>query len=377
MPAKQRDVSGNDVSGNAVGSTVEDASGVPLSDATTTQHVTPATRGDHRIVDTTVLLATSAWLIFNSHLEAFYPRPWLAADGLLGNTMFFLISGYGIQSSLTHRYQPFTGYAIRRVSRLYPAVILAVAIFALIIAGGWRVWTPLKYLDRFIWPTAYTYVRNIVPFYVVLWLIGRRARPSWMLAALIAGAVALVGAYIYDISTHAPARILSLGTRADVVTWCYYWMAVCLGATMALYPHAAKLTKLRVAGIGILLLTYFAIKFVMVVQGRAINVYPVLHVLVLTICGLSLLTLGDPTFARRALGFRLIGPFIGLSAALTLEIYLTHQPMVGMKILSSQVFPLNILLLAVLTIISAIAIHWTVERLGHLRRPSGRRPVQQ
>jgi peptidoglycan/LPS O-acetylase OafA/YrhL len=83
-------------------------------------------------IDTTLMLALAAWIIVNSHLEQFYPYRWLAADGLLGNTMFFFLSGFGVQSSLLRSRQEFTGFAIRRIVRLYPSVVLASAIFLLL-----------------------------------------------------------------------------------------------------------------------------------------------------------------------------------------------------------------------------------------------------
>ena len=43
--------------------------------------------------NTTAPMAIAAVLIANSHLERFYPHPWVAGDGLLGNALFFFTAG--------------------------------------------------------------------------------------------------------------------------------------------------------------------------------------------------------------------------------------------------------------------------------------------
>lgn len=67
--------------------------------------------------DTTLLLAISAAVIVNSHLDCFYPAGYafLAADGLLGNSMFYLLSGYAIEASLSARRHGFWGFIGRRI----------------------------------------------------------------------------------------------------------------------------------------------------------------------------------------------------------------------------------------------------------------------
>ena len=84
-----------------------------------------------RVLNTTmVVLAVCALLIVNSHLEAFYPTgfQFLAADGLLGSSLFYMLSGFGIQSSLMSREQGFGSYIRQRILRIYPGVILVVAV---------------------------------------------------------------------------------------------------------------------------------------------------------------------------------------------------------------------------------------------------------
>src|SRR5689334_7074479 len=118
-----------------------------------------------RVLDTTLLMALAALLIANSHLEAFYPRPWLAGDGLIGNSLFFLLSGYGLARSGRFVQRGFGTWFARRLVRIYSTVLLGMFTFAILITGEWRNWTALSWFRELIWPTRFSFVELIMPFY--------------------------------------------------------------------------------------------------------------------------------------------------------------------------------------------------------------------
>src|SRR5262249_6981058 len=117
--------------------------------------------------DTRLILAICALLIVNSHLEGFYPMGWqcLAADGLLGNSLFYMLSRFGIQSSLMSREQDFLSYMRRRILRIYPTLILVVGILSGIVGAKFLTWNLPEYFSVFVWPTSFGYVEWIVLFY--------------------------------------------------------------------------------------------------------------------------------------------------------------------------------------------------------------------
>lgn len=88
--------------------------------------------------DTTALQCAASLLIANSHLEAFYPRPWMAADGLPGNSLFFLLSGYGLMRSAKRQDRSFGEYYSRRILRIYPALLLVVLVFQVASGMAWK-----------------------------------------------------------------------------------------------------------------------------------------------------------------------------------------------------------------------------------------------
>src|SRR6266436_2591637 len=88
--------------------------------------------------NTLLLQAAAAVLIANSHLEGLYPKSWMAADGFIGNSMFFLLSGYGISLSLKSKPQSFPSYYWRRILRIYPTVWIVQVIFYFLLQSRWK-----------------------------------------------------------------------------------------------------------------------------------------------------------------------------------------------------------------------------------------------
>ena len=126
----------------------------------------------HRF-DTSLSMSLGILLVVNSHLEGFHPRPWLAGDGLLGNYIFFFLSGLRISSGQS-RHCSFVRYANQRIMRIYPAVWIATAAHALAAGSAFQT---TSFFHTFVWPTNYTYVAWILPFYAVLFFI-LRSGPS-------------------------------------------------------------------------------------------------------------------------------------------------------------------------------------------------------
>src|SRR4051812_20962631 len=112
-------------------------------------------------LDTTLLRAFSALLVANSHLEAFYSPTWLAGDGLLGNSLFFLMAGYGLARSGAANRPVFSSWFLRRLIRLYPAMWLVIISALILGADG----SPHVTALTFFWPTPFTFVEFVVPLY--------------------------------------------------------------------------------------------------------------------------------------------------------------------------------------------------------------------
>lgn len=315
---------------------------------------------------TTLVLGLAAWLIFNSHLEAFYPLPWLAADGLLGNTLFFVISGLGIFSSLNKRRQGFGDYVSRRFWRLYPAVMIVLAFQIFFISRTYSA-DLSEIIHNLIWPTPFTYIAIIVPMYLLAFA-SHRLLPNH--AAVFLGSLCLLSYGLgFSQSIHAlPTNAkLSIGTLPQLVSYGYFGFAFCLGGVIAGRKSFAKYSWAGLLLIVFVMTLYVVLKYLMVVRGTDAIAYPILHILVLILCLLALKVLCAPGLVHRILAVPVAGSFLRLSGGLSLEIYLVHAVLLNVAFFPAIMFPLNILVFAAVTFVLAILLQrltrWIQERL--------------
>jgi hypothetical protein len=151
-----------------------------------------------------------------------------------------------------------------------------------------------------------------------------------------------------------------MGLRFGYMHDIAYFQIMLLGGWLATRSVAAlSATRIYIATAAILL-TYFTLKFVMVVEGRFSPFYGLLHALVFAACGLMFLSFTDQRIIRVYRAWaptRWLIPFV---ASMTLETYLVHSYLIEYSWLSSLRFPLNIAVLIVLTLVIA----WGVSRLS-------------
>ena len=325
----------------------------------------------HRL-DTALLLCVACGLIVNSHLEAFWPRSFLAVDGLLGNSLFYVVSGFGIGSSLFSRPQRFGPFLARRLVRIYPAVILTVVLFVGVIGGrayasgnGLPPWTLGEAFRALIWPTPFTYVRNIVAIYVIGYVVALpRSR-----AILYAGFATAIGFFLYgcvrDSATLGPDARLSLGSVPTSV-YDSFDTALFLGGMIVAGSRTSPLRHFWASGIlaAVLCIAYFALKYLMIVQGFGAGFYPVLFVLVAAVSYLAIGVLSDPVIMQPLRRVPWLAWGVDLVAGLTLEIYVLHQTLMStFPGLVTIQFPLNIILLVLISVAAASLLRMVTDPL--------------
>lgn len=323
-------------------------------------------------LDTSLLLCVACGLIVNSHLEQFWPRSFLAVDGLLGNSLFYLLSGFGIGASLFSRPQRFVPFLARRLVRIYPAVLITVVLLIGVGGGlasatvnGATRWTFDEAFRSLIWPTPFTYVRNIFAIYVIGYVVAL-PRSTPVLYAGFATAIAwfLLGA-VRDSSMLAPHARLSLGS-VPITVYDSFDTALFLGGMIVASSRTAPRRHFWANGIlaAVLCIAYFALKYAMVVRGLGAEFYPVLFVLVGAVSYLALGVLSDPVVIQPLRRVRWLAWVVDLVAGLTLEIYVVHQALISTFTgLATIQFPLNIVLLVLISVAVAALLRMVTDPL--------------
>lgn len=323
-------------------------------------------------------------LVTNSHLEHFYPLPWLAADGLIGNSLFFLLAGYGLALSERQNARPFGAWLWRRIDRIYPALVPVVLVFGLLIESAWRQWSVGDYLRNFGWPTRYTFVQLVIPFYLVFFPIVRAKRRGVYAAAIAALTLVYVAGFLFDVRHMTRGEPLHLGTRSIWVHAPAYLQVMLLGGWLA--ASARREAPCGVAhpiALAVLWLGYVGAKLAMV-RGIDARAYPVLHLLTFVIClgTFGLLTRG--AVVRRVQSIQPLWVAATFLGGLTLEIYLVHTYTAEYRWLWRLPFPANITLFWLVTLPLAVIVARVAARLQNLwgerphrveRGASGKRPI--
>jgi peptidoglycan/LPS O-acetylase OafA/YrhL len=312
--------------------------------------VTPSEVAPGRIPAAVLYGALAAMLIFNSHLESFYPMPWLAGDGLLGNSMFFFLSGWGIARSWQQVQRGFLDFMQRRLLRLYPGVLLAMLVLFYLPHAGWSAFDFSEHLQFFVYPTPFTYVRVILPGYLLLFLALRFvgiARWRWLLILL---GTLYFGQWLLDFH-QGGLRNVSLGLISDHYHFLFYFAVLIAGAA---YGGGAIKSFGPLWLAPLFTLTYIGCKLLSVVSHLGI-LFPLLHML----CFLAL----GPLFESmdrlaHALSWRPIQSTLNAIGQHTLEIYLTHSLLITERVVErlGVPFALQIPALIVLTTIASVAL---------------------
>lgn len=105
----------------------------------------------------TVLRALAACIITNAHYTGVYPTDLIANGGLLGDVMFFAVSGFCFAKVK----EPFPKWYFKRLVRILPVVWLITAIYGIV--GLFEIEFTFKgVLSAFIYPTRYHFISSIL-----------------------------------------------------------------------------------------------------------------------------------------------------------------------------------------------------------------------
>ena len=112
-----------------------------------------------------LLRAISAVIITNAHYENIYPLSIIANGGLLGDVMFFAISGFCL-------YKPqmnFLSWYKKRLIRIYPVVWMITLVYTIL--GYYSVQSISDVGKYFIFPTHYHFIGSIILLYIPFYFI--------------------------------------------------------------------------------------------------------------------------------------------------------------------------------------------------------------
>lgn len=206
------------------------------------------------------LRALACVLITNSHQEEIYPIRILASGGLLGDVIFFAISGYCLYSM---KQQSFGKWYVKRLRRVYPPVWLTAGIFLL--GGIYGAVGIGRVLELMIYPTHYHFVASILVLYVVFYFVmrfinrypGQQTRVLGYMAAAVAVLYFILFYTVYD---HSYYHIDDVNNK---MIWHLFLLSMMIGCYFRLneQKYLNKGGTLPWIAMAVSMVLYFGTKF--------------------------------------------------------------------------------------------------------------------
>jgi peptidoglycan/LPS O-acetylase OafA/YrhL len=276
-------------------------------------------------------------LITNSHLDSLYPFPQLATGGAIGNSLFFMISGYGLALSNQVKKRPFSEWYGRRLKRVYPPVF-AVTLFVFLFSEyGFTNWTLPDYLSAFIWPTRFWFIGAFLIFYVLFYLTMRlNSSPAYL---VVMGILLVPYVYFYRSSVDLSHYTIE---GPGYFKWIFYLQVMLFGGYLAAQDREIKngsLIDFVLLCITVLLYLFCGLLFT---QGYYSNYQFMMHLITFPLIYLIFFFARSAFISERILNNRICHLTISLVAGLSLEIYLLQYYVYSRGFIQSLIFPLNV-----------------------------------
>jgi len=310
--------------------------------------------------DTQFLRALAISLVINSHLDSYYPIPYIGTGGAIGNSIFFFLSAVGLYLSQQGKNKNFTEWFTNRISRIYPSlwiVLISLLIPVLIWQGKLSYSTTTIFIGYFFNPPCWFLQAMLVYCLLSFSLIKNLWKTNILVILCILGLI-YIGCYIsiVDLSKWSIEE-----SPFDLI---HYFMVFLFGIYIAKKNKDVSYAGLRdylylFSIVGLM----YTQKFLML-KGLSLEYQFLQQLLIYPLVYYLLKISRSPFIANKLMGSPYISRVVDFVANNTLEIYMVHQtisiPIQYMK----MSFPINIIVFLILTLfLSAI-----VNRLANTIR---------
>lgn len=293
------------------------------------------------------LRALAACLITNSHYEGIYPFPEIANGGLLGDILFFAVSGYCLWTP--EKNVSFGTWYAKRLQRCFLPVWVITALFAL--TGTLEV-TKENFRYLFLYPTNYHFVSSITILYLPFFLCMKFFNRS-----LLQISVSLWGVYLLIYILFYDKSVYHIDTVREPMILFLFLQNMFLGAyfkeNVDHYIHS--FSQLQIPLLFILAILYGGSKYCFSRYGSLSNIQFINQLLIFALVFILFrFFMGlEQKLPRKS---AVLCP-INILATLTLEIYLVQFPIIAF-FQNHTTFPINWLLCSISILIAAFILHY-------------------
>lgn len=311
----------------------------------------------------TLLRAFAAIIITNAHYTGIYPSDLIANGGLLGDVIFFSVSGF----CLANPKISFGKWYAKRLWRIY--AVVWVATLAYVLLGAWEVNNAVDAVKWFIHPTKYHFIASITLLYIPLYFVAKLFslnRRHYTLLALGLFAVQLVLYFtIYDTTYYHIDKVrepfIEFLFFQTMLLGLFYRQECTSGALSENLNVGCK--KVLWALLLVLLAAYFASKMLFV-KRASLSEFQILNQVILFV---TLFVLFRCTYTLepklKEISNTKAWKVIEFLSDHTLEIYCVQYVLIDIVRGWALPFPLNWIVLTTFILTAATILRWVSQRL--------------
>lgn len=294
----------------------------------------------------TVLRALAAILITNAHYTGVYPIEIIANGGLLGDVIFFCVSGF----CLYNIKQKFPQWYSKRIIRIYPTVWIITGLY--LILGFYSLKT-MNIFEYFIYPTYYHFIASIILLYIIYYIIIKNDKLKNNIGKIMIG-LAFIHIIVYVL--FYDKGYYHIDTVREPMIRFLFLQSMLLGAYFRKnYDRYEKNTKIiDWIKLVVFFIIYFASKLAFS-RIDSISNYQIINQIILFILLYYFMKCFAGINKKLEKMPNKIKKIIKFISEITLEIYLVQYVII--PIFANMIFPINWIIITTIIIISAYILH--------------------
>lgn len=322
----------------------------------------------------TLLKSIATCLITNAHYTGIYPLEIIANGGLIGDVIFFAVSGYCLYNVKGN----FFSWYGKRLYRCYLPVLIITAIYMLL---GFYSLGSHSGLWWYVYPTYYHFVSSIIvlyiPYFVIMKLNFLKNRIPLIMISIFSIYV-IIYVFVYDKSYY------HIDTVREPFIRFLFMESMLLGAYFKQNDEKfrKKFSWWTPIGFILIFIAYFASKLLFS-KFNGLSYFQIVNQLLIFV----LLYMAFRMFAgmdgKLEKFPKWLKRFVTFIASITLEIYVVQYVLID-KLRGLAAFPLNWLIVTLSIFVSAVALHylcvgimwvvdWILVKLKSLVKKSAKR----
>ena len=299
------------------------------------------------IISFVILRFIATCLITNSHYDNVYPTHVIAVGGLLGNVLFFVVSGFGLARPTK---QGFLLWYAKRIIRIYPTIIFGVAFYLLV---GYQGIENFNVFQVFVFPTFFAFTAAIsilyIPFYFVNKIENKKTYINTVILFLIIWL--LVYFFVLDKSTYEMSN-----TKNPMIGFLYFF-SMMIGGYIRRFAikKCGKIQMLLCMTVSCLFMVmYFFLTKIIRGNERFFSIQITVQIaLIISVFFGVLMIYHMEGWLKKLPDWVLFA--INFISAFTLEIYVIQNPIINF--LCDIIFPINWILITATIFIGAVFTH--------------------